>query len=165
MRDARDIFLHQLSMTYYIERVLTNAQAQWRDRSNHADLSAVIESHLQQTQEQRSALLSVFDELGAVPEGTSPAIDGFVAEANRDVEAADTAMAEDLIIQDAFITGEGIEIANYRLILSHAQSVEELGLPTIRTLASNLTASEAMRNYAENLTPTLIHTPVTEESP
>lgn len=167
MREARDIFIHQLSMMYYIERVLTNAQAQWFNLVSHNDLRVLIEHHLPQTQEQRSALLSVFDALEAqpTPDLTSPTIDGFVEEVERDIGLAETVMAEDLLIQDAFITGEGIEIANYRLVLSHAQSVDEIDFAAMDTIASNLTTSERTRNYAENLTPTLIHTPVLEESP
>ena len=147
------LFLHQLKDTYFAENAILKALPKMADAARSPELKGAFGVHLEETRKQVERLDSVFELLGAKPEGVEcKAILGIIAEGDEVAEefGGDDALDAGLIAAAQAV--EHYEITRYGTLLAWA---EQLGMDEAaellrETLVEEENTDELLSELAED---------------
>ncbi|TIW22263.1 MAG: ferritin-like domain-containing protein [Mesorhizobium sp.] len=147
-----DLFLHVLQDIYYAEEQILKALPDMIEKATNRDLTAVLKSHLEETERHVQRLKQAFELIGESPKGTAcPAIDGIIKEAD---EIAGE-VAEKKVLDAALITAaqavEHYEITRYGTLIAWAEQTGKDAVAKLltTTLAEEKAADKKLTTIAE----------------
>lgn len=152
MKNLSDLFEHQLQDLYSAEKQLENALPKVLEKVNDNELKDSINSHLEETKNQKSRILEICDELGIKASGEEcKAMKGLIEEtehflkedADKDVRDAGI-IANCQRIEHYEISGYGTAV-RFAKQLGHTSIAEKLQ----KTLDEEYSADEELDRIAE----------------
>jgi ferritin-like metal-binding protein YciE len=134
------LFAHSLKSIYYAERQIVDSLPDMIGMATSPDLKAGFQQHLEETRGQIRRLEQVFGIIGVeVEEGSCPAIDGLIKDANATAKEIDDKSVLDAALAYGAQQIEHHEIAVYGTLVSWAR---ELGREDAATLLAETLAEE-----------------------
>ncbi len=124
MKSLDDLFIHTLRDVYYAEKQALKGMRAMQRKADSDELSALIETHREETEGQIETLTKVFELLGLKPRGvTCEAINGIIEEAQELMEEAKDNQVRDAAIAAAAQAVEHYEIARYGTLVAWAETL------------------------------------------
>ena len=157
-------FVHELGDAYDAEQQFTGAMQQMVQQASDSKLKHVLETHINETQQQIKNLEQIFTLLGEqITQVKCDGAAGLVSEAQKSMkEAGDNPAILDCIIASAAAKGEHYEIASYRGLVMGA---EQMGQPEVlHLLHQNLQQEEQTAQLIEDNVPKLLAKAAQSES-
>lgn len=149
-------FVNDLALIYDGERRFYEAQRSLLGFAGSADLQAMIEEHIDQTEQQMRNLEQIFVIMG----NSMISVHNYVAAALAQESSQMLAMAQgnpaliDCIIADSIARVEHYEMASYRSLLDHARQTGQQ--PIIDLIQQNLHQEEQTATRIEQARPLLL---------
>lgn len=154
--NAQEKFVYTLSMLYGAENQFLQAQQQMLDQCSAEELKGMLQTHIDETQQQVENLEQVFSQIGQQPQSqTSEAARGLISDAQRSTQEAQLEAIRDTLIADAQAKVEHFEIACYRALIAGAVQME-VSDEVVGLLEQNLEQEERMVQMIEQSTPELV---------
>ena len=157
-------FTHELGAIYDAEHQFLEAQQTMLESANSADVQAMLEKHIVETEQQIVNLTRVHEILGLTAKRvTCAAAKGLVTEGNELLSAtADVPVLADLSINGSNSKVEHFEIATYRGLISGAQMMGQTEV--VQLLSENLQQEENTAQLLEASMPSLLEKAMTTAS-
>jgi len=153
--NLQEKFLYELADIYDAEHRFLEAQQQMLEEASGQELQGMIQTHIDQTQQQIQNLEQVYNQMGQQPERqTCEAAQGLVAEGQKKVEEAQEGPIRDTLINGAQLKVEHYEVASYRGLLTGAQQMGQNEIASL--LLQNLQQEEQTALLVEQSTPMLL---------
>ena len=153
MKTLQDLFEHQLKDLYSAEDQLLNALPKVLENVSDSELKTSIESHQEETQEQKVRLQEICDELNIDPSGAEcKAMKGLIEETNHFMkEDADTDVKDAGIIANCQRI-EHYEISGYGTAVKYAKQLghHDIADKLQKTLDEEYKADEKLDQLAED---------------
>ena len=124
METTREKFLHELKDTYDAEHRFQQAMGDMRREASDAELCALLEQHISETEDHIRSLEEVFAKLGTEP-GREPCdgANGIVSEGRKVIRQAKQDSLRDTLIAGALRKAEHYEIASYQGLIGGAETI------------------------------------------
>ena len=157
-------FTHELGAIYDAEHQFLEAQQTMLESANSADVQAMLEKHIAETEQQIVNLTKVHEILGLKAKRvTCAAAKGLVTEGNELLTATEDVPAlADLAINGSNSKVEHFEIACYRGLIASAQMMGQTEV--MQLLAENLEQEEKTAQTLESSMPILLEKAMTTTS-
>ena len=153
--NAQEKFVYALSVLYDAENQFLEAQQQMLEQGSDADLKRLLQTHIDESQQQVQNLEQVFSQMGQQPQReTSEAAQGLVSDAQRSLQQTQVEAIRDTLIADAQAKVEHFEIACYRALIIGAQQMDQE--EAVNLLQQNLRQEERMSGLIVQRTPQLV---------
>ena len=124
LKTMEDLFIHGLKDIYYAEKKLVQQLPKMAKKAESAELTAAIEQHFKETQNQVTRLEKIFRLCDMEPRGKRcPGIEGLIEEAKEIIEEAEEPDALDAGLLAAAQSVEHYEISRYGTLKSWAQQL------------------------------------------
>jgi ferritin-like metal-binding protein YciE len=153
-KTLQNLFDDTLKDIYYAEKKILSALPKMAKAAESDELRAAFEEHLEETEGQVERLETVFEEIGARPQGkTCDAIVGIIDEAKEIMSEYKSTPALDAGLLAAAQAVEHYEISRYGTLITWA---DELGLTKAskvlkETLAEEKKTDEALTKLAKSV--------------
>jgi ferritin-like metal-binding protein YciE len=156
IKTLEEKFIHGLGDIYDAEHRFLEAQQTMLPNANSADVQALLETHIAETEQQIVNLTKVYEFLGLKAERVScDGAAGIVSEGNKLLkETRDVPALADLAINGGCSKVEHYEIAAYRGLIAGAQAMGQTEI--VRLLRENLQQEEKTAQTLEASMPTLL---------
>jgi ferritin-like metal-binding protein YciE len=126
MREARELFLHELKDIYYVERALTKTLPRLAAETKDRELALGLKAHLRQTERHAKNLEKVFQKLGERAEAEPcPGFDGIKQEHDEFMKERPSQEVLDVFLTGAAARTEHYEIAAYTGLVTMAKAIGE----------------------------------------
>src|SRR5207302_7312735 len=123
---AEEKFAHELADMYDAEHQFLEAMGKMRDMAGDAKLRALLEEHMQQTEEQISNLEQVFSAIGKEPERQEcMGAKGLIDEATKMMEETGSSELRDAVIAGAATKAEHYEMVSYADLIDGAEMMKQ----------------------------------------
>lgn len=151
---AQEKFVHELADMYDAEHQFLEAMGKMRQEASDAKLQAMLEEHMQQTEEQIRRLEDVFAEVGQEPERQECAgAKGLVEETSKMMEEAGTNELRDAVIAGGATKAEHYEMVSYEDLIVGAEMLKLH--KSVRALTKNREQEISTARKLERLAPRL----------
>jgi len=156
IKTLEEKFIHGLGDIYDAEHRFLEAQQTMLPNANSADVQALLETHIAETEQQIVNLTKVYEFLGLKAERVAcDGAAGIVSEGNKLLkETRDVPALADLAINGGCSKVEHYEIAAYRGLIAGAQAMGQTEI--VRLLTENLQQEEKTAQTLEASMPTLL---------
>ena len=156
IKTLEEKFIHGLGDIYDAEHRFLEAQQTMLPNANSADVQALLEKHIAETEQQIVNLTKVYEFLGLKAERVAcDGAAGIVSEGNKLLkETRDVPALADLAINGGCSKVEHYEIAAYRGLIAGAQAMGQTEI--VRLLTENLQQEEKTAQTLEASMPTLL---------
>ena len=153
--NLQEMFLRELACIHDAEHRFLKAQRQMLQEASAPELRGMIQTHIDQTQEQMQNLEQAFDQMGRQPRRrTCEAAAGLVADGLEGMREAQEGPLRDAMIAGAQLKVEHYEVASYRGLLTGAQQSGQNVVANL--LLQNLQQEEQTALLVEQSTPQLL---------
>jgi len=152
IKTLEGLFSHTLKSIYYAERKIAEALPDMMDMATDPQLRAGFQQHLTETEMQRRRIEQIFPMIGVeVDEGSCPAIDGIIKDANAMAKDIDDASVLDAALAFGAQQVEHHEIAVYGTLVSWARELGRQDVAAIltETLLEERATDEKLTHIAE----------------
>jgi ferritin-like metal-binding protein YciE len=146
------LFAHSLKSIYYAERQIVDSLPDMIGMATNPELKAGFQQHLDESRNQVTRLEQVFGMVNIeVEEGSCPAIDGLIKEANATAGEIDDKSVLDAALTFSAQQIEHHEIAVYGTLVAWAKEMGREDVATIlaQTLAEERATDEKLTTIAE----------------
>ncbi|MGI8883969.1 MAG: ferritin-like domain-containing protein [Pyrinomonadaceae bacterium] len=156
IKTLEEKFIHGLGDIYDAEHRFLEAQQTMLPNANSADVQALLEKHITETEQQIVNLAKVYEILGLKAERVScDGAAGIVSEGSKLLkETQDVPALADLAINGGCSKVEHYEIAAYRGLIAGAEAMGQTKI--VDLLSENLEQEEATAKKLESAMPTLL---------
>jgi len=147
------LFVHSLKSIYYAERQIVDSLPDMIGMATSPELKAGFQQHLDETRGQVRRLEQVFGIVGVeVEEGSCPAIDGLIKDANATAKEIDDKSVLDAALAYGAQQIEHHEIAVYGTLVAWARELgrEDAATLLAETLAEERATDEKLTMIAES---------------
>jgi ferritin-like metal-binding protein YciE len=152
--NSREKFVHELADTYDAEHQFLEAMERMREMASDEKLQAMLEEHIQQTQQQIERLERVFAEAGVPPERQEcMGAKGLVAEASKVMQDAGSSEIRDAVIAGGATKAEHYEMVSYADLIDGAETLKLR--KSVRLLTENRDQEVSTARKLERLAPRL----------
>src|SRR6266550_1628447 len=147
-------FAHELADMYDAEHRFLEAMGKMRGKATDEKLQAMLEAHMQQTEEQIEKLAQVFEEAGLTPDREEcMGAKGLIEEASKMMEEAGSTQIMDAAIAGGATKAEHYEMVSYTDLIDGA---EILNLrKAVKLLTENREQEVSTARKLERLAPRL----------
>jgi ferritin-like metal-binding protein YciE len=153
--NLQEKFLYELADIYDAEHRFLEAQQQMLKEASGQELQGMIQTHIDQTQQQIQNLEQVYEQMGQQPERvTCEVAQGLVAEGQEGMQEAQAGPLRDTMIASAQLKVEHYEVASYRGLLTAARQTGQNEVTGL--LLQNLQQEEQTALLVEQSTPMLL---------
>jgi ferritin-like metal-binding protein YciE len=156
IRTLEEKFIHDLADIYDAEHRFLEAQSRLLQAASAPQLKAMIQDHIEQTEQQIGNIEQIYRQLGASPERVScRAAAGLVSEGEQGLaDSTDSPVVRDCMIGSALSKVEHYEVASYRGLLTAAECMGQIQIAAL--LRQNLQQEEQTAHLVEQSTPMLL---------
>ncbi len=155
IRTIEQKFIHDLAEIYDAEQRFLEAQDKLLQAASAPQLKAIIQDHIEQTEQQIGNIEQIYRQLDANPERIScDGAAGLVRASEQGLAIADSPALRDYVIGGALSKVEHYEVAVYRGLLTAAESMGQIQIAAL--LRHNLQQEEQTAQLVEQSTPMLI---------
>lgn len=163
IKNLNEKFLHGIADIYDAEHQFLKAQQEMLPEANSTTVKALLEQHIQETEQQITVLEQVFAVLGEDAEREKcAAAAGIVSEGQKTLkEVSGNPTLTDLAISGSCGKVEHYEIATYRMLISGAKQMGQTEVA--RLLSQNLQQEEATAQRIESGAPELFEQAIAAE--
>ncbi len=156
IKTLEEKFIHGLGDIYDAEHRFLEAQQTMLPNANSADVQALLEKHITETEQQIVNLTKVYEILGLKAERVScDGAAGIVSEGSKLLkETQDVPALADLAINGGCSKVEHYEIAAYRGLIAGAEAMGQTKI--VDLLSENLEQEEVTAKKLESAMPTLL---------
>lgn len=149
-------FVHDLADIYDAEHRFLEAQREMQQQASSPQLKAMIQDHMQQTQQQIANIEQIYRQLGSQPQRVKcDAAVGLVTEGQKGMQESQANPAvRDCVIAGAAAKVEHYEIASYRGLITAAEGMSQTQIAAL--LRQNLQQEEQTAQMVEQSTPMLL---------
>ncbi len=152
---TNEMFTHELSDMYDAEHRFLKGQEEMLAQASDPELKEMIQTHIQQTEQQIKNLDQVFSLLGQKAKGEKcDAAAGLVSEAQKTMKEASVVALRDCVIGTAATKVEHYEIVNYRGLVAGAEGMGQTKI--VALLRTNLAQEEQTAQKLEKSAPQLL---------
>ena len=152
--NLQEKLLTELADIYDAEHQFLEAQKQMLQQASDQQLKGMLQTHIDQTQQQIQNLEQIYYQVGQQPERqTCEAAQGLVAEGQK-VQEAQEGPIRDTFINGAQLKVEHYEVASYRELLTGAQQMGQNEIAGL--LLQNLQQEEQTALLVEQSAPMLL---------
>lgn len=147
-----ELLVQGLKSIYYAERQIAEALPKMIDMATNPELKSAFQQHLTETEEQRRRLEQIFSILGTdADEGSCPAIDGIVKDANEVAGRIEDKSVLDAALAYGAQQVEHHEIAVYGTLIAWAREVGPAQIVPLleTTLQEEKSTDERLTRIAE----------------
>jgi ferritin-like metal-binding protein YciE len=131
--NPRDKFIHELADMYDAEHQFLEAQQKMLDQATDDKLRKLLETHIEETQQQISNLEQVFEAAGEQPQRqTCSGAKGLIEEATKTMQEAGSDE-----MRDAFIVGAATKAEHYEMV-GYADLIEGATMLKMKAAAVKL---------------------------
>ena len=153
--NLQEKFLYELADIYDAEHRFLEAQQQMLEEASGQELQGMIQTHIDQTQQQIQNLEQVYEQVGQQPERvTCEVAQGLVAEGQEGMQETQAGPLRDTMIASAQLKVEHYEVASYRGLLAAARQTGQNEVAGL--LLQNLQQEEQTALLVEQSTPMLL---------
>ena len=153
--NLQEKLLNELADIYDAEHQFLEAQQQMLQQASDQQLQSMLQTHIDQTQQQIENLEQVYSQMGQQPERqTCEAAEGLVADGQKKVQEAQAGPIRDTLIAGAQLKVEHYEVASYRGLLTGAQQMGQSEIAGL--LLQNLQQEEQTALLVEQSAPMLL---------
>ncbi len=153
--NLQEKFLYELADTYDAEHRFLEAQQQMLEESSGQELQGMIQTHIDDTQQQIQNLEQVFSQMGQEPQRqNSQAAQGLVADGQTSLQEAESGVIADTLIAGAQAKVEHFEIASYQGLITGAQQMGQDQV--VNLLQENLQQEQNTAQMIEQSAPQLV---------
>ena len=153
--NLQEKLLTELADIYDAEHQFLEAQQQMLQQASDQQLKGMLQTHIDQTQQQIQNLEQIYNQVGQQPERqTCEAAQGLVAEGQKKVQEAQEGPIRDTFINGAQLKVEHYEVASYRGLLTGAQQMGQNEIAGL--LLQNLQQEEQTALLVEQSAPMLL---------
>ncbi len=152
--NAKEKFVHELADMYDAEHRFLDGMQLMRQRATSEKLQAMLEEHIEQTEEQIQRLEQVFEEIGQSPERQEcSGAKGLVEEASKVMEEAASDEIRDAMIAGGATKAEHYEMVSYTDLIDGAQMLKLR--KAVKLLTENREQEVSTARKLERLAPKL----------
>ncbi|MEA5618699.1 DUF892 family protein [Cronbergia sp. UHCC 0137] len=154
--NLQDKFIYEIGAMYDAENRFLEAQQMMHQSCQHQELRSLIETHIQETEQQIRNLEQIFNALGQQPQRvTCDAAAGLISDGQKlMLLAADSPKIVDLGLVGGQYKVEQLEIACYRGLIKVAEQMGQNQV--VQWLQQNLEQEEQTAQRLEQLMPRLL---------
>ena len=153
--NLQEKFLYELADIYDAEHRFLEAQQQMLEEASGQELQGMIQTHIEQTQQQIQNLEQVYEQMGQQPERVRCEVaQGLVAEGQEGMQEAQSGPLRDTMIASTQLKVEHYEVASYRGLLTVARQLGQSEVTGM--LLQNLQQEEQTALLVEQSTPMLL---------
>jgi ferritin-like metal-binding protein YciE len=153
--NPQEKFTHELCLTYDAEHQFLEAQQQMLGQVSDGELQGMIQTHIDDTQQQIQNLEQVFSQMSQEPQRqSSQAAQGLVADGQTSLQEAEGGPVADTLIAGAQAKVEHFEIASYQGLVTGAQQMGQDEV--VNLLQENLQQEQNTAQMIEQSAPQLM---------
>jgi ferritin-like metal-binding protein YciE len=151
---SEEKFAHELADMYDAEHQFLEAIGKMREQATDEKLRAMLEEHMQQTEEQIGKLAQVFEEAGLTPKREEcMGAKGLIEEASKMMEETGSSEIRDAVIAGGATKAEHYEMVSYADLIDGAEMLKLRR--AVKLLTENREQEVSTARKLERLTPRL----------
>jgi ferritin-like metal-binding protein YciE len=132
LQTLKDVYIDQLRDLYDAENQLISALPKMAQAASSSDLKEAFQHHLEQTQQQKQRLETIFSQMNISPQGEKcEAMEGLIEEGEEIIHASGDPVVKDAALIAAAQRVEHYEMAGYGSVRTYAN---ELGFNDAKSL-------------------------------